>query len=99
MTLAELLQVCGIRVPHAPERSFAETEEILEEEFGGQDIRRFSGHLETGAEELHVYMLAEEANAEEARIDFVNSGVMAFDGAGLFDLLAGIGNANAKGEY
>ena len=49
--------------------------------------------------DLERIVEAKEASAEEARIDFVNSGVMAFDGAGLFDLLAGIGNANAKGEY
>jgi bifunctional UDP-N-acetylglucosamine pyrophosphorylase / glucosamine-1-phosphate N-acetyltransferase len=42
---------------------------------------------------------AKECAPEEAKIDFVNSGVMAFDGAGFFDLLAKIGNANAKGEY
>ena len=66
MSLAELMQVCGILVPRDPERSSAQTEEILEEEFGRQDIRRLSGHLETEAEELHVYMLADEVSAEEA---------------------------------
>ena len=66
MTIAELLQVCGMNLPHDPERSSAEAEELLEEEFGRQELRRFSGHLETGSSELHVYMLAEEANAEEA---------------------------------
>ena len=66
MTVAELLQVCGMNLPHDPERSSAETEELLEEEFGRQELRRFSGHLETGSSELHVYMLAEETDAEEA---------------------------------
>ncbi|MFM7347637.1 MAG: bifunctional UDP-N-acetylglucosamine diphosphorylase/glucosamine-1-phosphate N-acetyltransferase GlmU [Tagaea sp.] len=49
--------------------------------------------------ELLKIVEAKEATQEEAKIDFVNSGVMVFDGAGFFDLLAKIGNANAKGEY
>jgi bifunctional UDP-N-acetylglucosamine pyrophosphorylase/glucosamine-1-phosphate N-acetyltransferase len=40
-----------------------------------------------------------EASPSELAIDFVNSGVMAFDGKVMFDLIAKIGNANAKGEY
>lgn len=66
MTIAELLQVCGARLPHDPERSSAETEELFEEAFGREDLRRFSGQLETAADELHVYFLTEETNAEEA---------------------------------
>ncbi|MCM0020646.1 MAG: bifunctional UDP-N-acetylglucosamine diphosphorylase/glucosamine-1-phosphate N-acetyltransferase GlmU, partial [Tagaea sp.] len=49
--------------------------------------------------ELLKIVEAKEANADESRIELVNSGVMAFDGAGFFELLARIGNANAKGEY
>jgi bifunctional UDP-N-acetylglucosamine pyrophosphorylase/glucosamine-1-phosphate N-acetyltransferase len=51
------------------------------------------------AGELVKIVEAKECSPEESKIDLVNSGVMAFDGAGFFDLLAGIGNANAKGEY
>jgi bifunctional UDP-N-acetylglucosamine pyrophosphorylase/glucosamine-1-phosphate N-acetyltransferase len=40
-----------------------------------------------------------DATEEERRIDLCNSGVMLIDGTRLFDLLDGIGNDNAKGEY
>lgn len=49
--------------------------------------------------ELVRIVEAKEATPSELAIDFVNSGVMAFDGKGMFDLIAKIGNANAKGEY
>ncbi len=40
-----------------------------------------------------------DASAEEKAIGFCNAGLMAFAGAGLVDLLAAIGNDNAKGEF
>ncbi|MGH6719358.1 MAG: bifunctional UDP-N-acetylglucosamine diphosphorylase/glucosamine-1-phosphate N-acetyltransferase GlmU [Alphaproteobacteria bacterium] len=40
-----------------------------------------------------------DASAEERTIELCNAGVMALDAAVAFDLLAGIGNANAKREY
>src|SRR5262249_5199968 len=40
-----------------------------------------------------------DASAGERRIDFCNSGVMAFRCPDLLDLLARIGNTNAKGEF
>ena len=40
-----------------------------------------------------------DANAEERAIPLCNAGVMAVDGAHLFDLLDRAGNDNAKGEY
>ena len=40
-----------------------------------------------------------DADATEHAIGFCNSGVMAIDGAVLWDLLDAIGNDNAKGEY
>jgi len=40
-----------------------------------------------------------DATEAERRIDLCNSGVMLIDGTRLFDLLDGIGSANAKGEY
>ncbi len=40
-----------------------------------------------------------DATEAERAIDLCNSGVMAVDGARLFDWLARIGNDNAKGEY
>jgi len=40
-----------------------------------------------------------EATAEQRRIGLCNSGVMAVDGARIWDLLGSVGNANSKGEY
>jgi bifunctional UDP-N-acetylglucosamine pyrophosphorylase/glucosamine-1-phosphate N-acetyltransferase len=40
-----------------------------------------------------------DASEAERRIELCNSGVMLVDAARLFDLLGGIGHANAKGEY
>jgi bifunctional UDP-N-acetylglucosamine pyrophosphorylase/glucosamine-1-phosphate N-acetyltransferase len=42
---------------------------------------------------------AAEATAEQRAITLCNSGVMAVDGAVLFELIAGISDKNAKGEY
>lgn len=66
LTVAELLQSADIFPPHDPARSSAETEELLEEAFAEQDLRRSAGNLETGSEEVHVYGLADSENAEEA---------------------------------
>ncbi|MDA0231048.1 MAG: bifunctional UDP-N-acetylglucosamine diphosphorylase/glucosamine-1-phosphate N-acetyltransferase GlmU [Proteobacteria bacterium] len=40
-----------------------------------------------------------DADAADAEISLCNSGIMAVDGAHLFDLLDGLGNDNAKSEY
>ena len=40
-----------------------------------------------------------DASAEERKITLCNAGVMAFDGCAALEILDGIGNANAKGEY
>ena len=40
-----------------------------------------------------------DASADERRITLCNAGVMAVEGATLFDLLDGVGTDNAKGEY
>ncbi|MDJ0950374.1 MAG: bifunctional UDP-N-acetylglucosamine diphosphorylase/glucosamine-1-phosphate N-acetyltransferase GlmU [Alphaproteobacteria bacterium] len=42
---------------------------------------------------------ARDATPQQLEIELCNSGVMAVDGARLFDLLDRIGNDNAKGEY
>jgi bifunctional UDP-N-acetylglucosamine pyrophosphorylase/glucosamine-1-phosphate N-acetyltransferase len=42
---------------------------------------------------------AKDASPEQLAIGLCNSGVMAVDGAVLFDLLDRVGNDNAKGEY
>ncbi|MCW5771210.1 MAG: bifunctional UDP-N-acetylglucosamine diphosphorylase/glucosamine-1-phosphate N-acetyltransferase GlmU [Rhodospirillaceae bacterium] len=48
---------------------------------------------------LTAIVEAKDATPDELRIDLCNSGVMAVDGALLWELLAEVGNANAKGEY
>ena len=42
---------------------------------------------------------AGDATVEELAVDLCNSGVIAVDGGRLFELLPGVGNDNAKGEY
>jgi bifunctional UDP-N-acetylglucosamine pyrophosphorylase / glucosamine-1-phosphate N-acetyltransferase len=48
---------------------------------------------------LEAIREAADCSQEERSIDLCNAGLMALDGAHLFPLLAGIGTANAKGEY
>lgn len=58
----------------------------------GRLIQDADGHLARIAE-------AKDATPDELDVDLCNSGVMAFDGAVMFDLLDRIGNDNAKGEF
>ena len=48
---------------------------------------------------LEAIVEAKDATPAQRKIDFCNSGAMAFDGRVLFDLLAKVGNKNAKKEY
>ena len=59
------------------------------------------GRLITDEEdnELMEIVEAKDASAEQLEIGLCNSGVMAVDGQMLPDLIARIGNDNAKGEY
>jgi bifunctional UDP-N-acetylglucosamine pyrophosphorylase/glucosamine-1-phosphate N-acetyltransferase len=58
------------------------------------------GRLVVGADSgLERIVEARDASAAERAIPLCNAGAMAFDGKTLFDLLARIGNANAKREY
>ncbi len=58
------------------------------------------GRLVTGSKgELLAIVEYADGDDETRRIDLCNSGVMAFRGEHLFDLLDSIGNDNAKGEY
>ena len=49
--------------------------------------------------QLEAIVEHRDATAEQRRIGLCNSGVMAVDGALLWDLLGEVGNDNAKGEY
>ena len=66
MTLAELLQSCGVVLPCDPARTSAESERLLEEAWDTQDITRFSANLETEGLEVHIYSITDEVDAEEA---------------------------------
>ncbi len=58
------------------------------------------GRLKLGQDgSLKKIVEFKDASEAERRIDLCNSGVMAVDGAILFDLLDAVGNDNAKGEY
>ena len=58
------------------------------------------GRLVTGKDGgLERIVEYRDANAEERAAGLCNSGVMAVDGARLFDLLDRVGNDNAKNEY
>jgi bifunctional UDP-N-acetylglucosamine pyrophosphorylase/glucosamine-1-phosphate N-acetyltransferase len=49
-----------------------------------------------GLEKIVEYL---DATPDERRVTLCNAGLMAFDGARLVELVDGIGNDNAKGEY
>ncbi len=58
------------------------------------------GRLVRGADgTLERIVEARDATAEERAIGLCNAGIMAIDGARLFDLLDRIGNDNSKSEY
>ena len=58
------------------------------------------GRLMTGADgQLEAIVEAREATASQRKIELCNSGVMAIDGARLFDLLDQVGDENAKDEF
>ncbi len=57
------------------------------------------GRLVVGAEGLKAIVEYKEANDDQREIPLCNSGVMAFDGARMWELLGRVGNDNAKGEY
>lgn len=57
------------------------------------------GRLVTGDSGLEAIVEAKDATSDQLAIPLCNSGVMALDGARLWDWLGRIGNDNAKGEY
>ena len=66
--------------------------------FRPQDAGRY-GRLVMNGQELERIVEFKDASDEEKAITFCNSGVMAFDGKHLFEILAQIGNNNAAGEF
>ena len=69
LTIAEIMSNCGIRVPLDASRNAADIEMALEEAFAAEDLRRFTGHLETSADEVHVYTLSDDVPAEAAFLE------------------------------
>ncbi len=58
------------------------------------------GRLVLGGDgSLEAIVEAGDASAEQRKIGLCNSGVMALDGAVLFDLVDAVGSDNARGEY
>lgn len=57
------------------------------------------GRLVMDGKELKRIVEYKDATEDERAITFCNSGVMAFDGRYLFDILAKIGNQNVAGEF
>ncbi|MCB4768265.1 bifunctional UDP-N-acetylglucosamine diphosphorylase/glucosamine-1-phosphate N-acetyltransferase GlmU [Ancylobacter sp. Lp-2] len=57
------------------------------------------GRLITQGDDLVAIREEKDASAAEKTIGLCNAGLMALDGALALDVLSGIGNANAKGEY
>ena len=66
--------------------------------FKPKDPARY-GRLVMNGPELERIVEYKDATEEERAITFCNSGVMAFDGRYLFDILEKIGNNNAAGEF
>ena len=66
--------------------------------FKPQDPARY-GRLIMKNNELDRIVEFKDATEEERAVNFCNSGVMAFDGRYLFDILSKIGNNNAAGEF
>ena len=66
LTIAEILQAAGFAVPPDPERTAAATELLLEAQYEDLEILRYSCALDEDADEVHVYRLSDEVNAEAA---------------------------------
>lgn len=66
--------------------------------FHPADAARY-GRLKMKGDELERIVEYKDASEEEKAIGFCNSGVMAFDGKVLFELLSKVKSNNAAGEY
>ena len=66
LTIAEILQACGLLLPPDPDRSSAAVELVLEARYQDLDIQRFTCQLDECALEVHTYRLSGEVLAEAA---------------------------------
>ena len=67
--------------------------------FRPDDAGAYGRLVQDGSGALEAIVEARDATPEQRRIGLCNSGVMAVDGAVLFDLIDAVGNDNAKGEF
>ena len=67
--------------------------------FRPADTEPYGRLLQTPDGDLERIVETRDASAEERTVGLCNSGVMAIDGAVLFDLLDAVGTDNAQGEY
>jgi len=67
--------------------------------FRPDDPGAYGRLVQSDAGELVAIVEAKDATPDQLKIGLCNSGVMAVDGAILFDLIDQVGNENAKGEY
>jgi len=67
--------------------------------FRPDDPGAYGRLVQDGSGALDAIVEARDATPEQRRIGLCNSGVMAVDGAVLFDLIDAVGNDNAKGEF
>ena len=67
--------------------------------FRPNDPGAYGRRVQDGSGALDAIVEAGDATPEQRRIGLCNSGVMAIDGAVLFDLIDAVGCDNAKGEY
>ena len=66
LTIAEILQACGLLLPPDPDRSSAAAELLLEPHYQDLEIQRRARHVGAAAPEAHTYNLHEEVLAEAA---------------------------------
>ena len=66
LNIAELLLALGVAVPPDPDRSAADTELLLEQQYQHLNITRYTCNVDADAPEVHVYRLSDEQDAEEA---------------------------------
>lgn len=74
------------------------THDVVVLGFEAADPGRY-GRLKMSGQTLEEIVEFKDADAETRAITLCNSGVVACDAATLFDLLDGVGNDNAAGEY
>ena len=67
--------------------------------FRPRTAREYGRLVVSNDDTLEAIVEARDATPAQLEIALCNSGVMAIDGARLFDLVDGVGNDNAKGEY